>query len=353
MKAYFSHYNLRYIDRDIFRASLLFYSDLYVTIDIHNIKWNDLDQFIYSAKYKNWPSSIKLNVHNDSPKDEYALKTYFDNNPILYNKYLPRLHDTWNLNEKSKSFFQNIFQKTSCKYSFSGLPIFSLNLYKRVLELYESYFRKGYKLKQMDLYDCEILISELFVSYFLGNQFAINPILSTSESLIYQDLLKSDDFPLWEKDQNLFYKKYFPFETFHQIFEGSSINLEIIPLEMQETFIPDFSEIPLAQLIEYITKDKARPIAKYIDELVKKYKGEITKNDILSEVINQLMDVSHVLMPGKKDIAIGLTSNLPSPIIINPIGIFSAIKTIKTKMDMRKKYSWVLSINELRNKKFK
>jgi hypothetical protein len=162
------------------------------------------------------------------------------------------------------------------------------------------------------------------------------------------ELLNGPDVPLWNVGDKPWVSRYFPFKTLHEMLQNDEHRGRNVSLSFQELTVPDIQRIPILELAKFIGKDKPEPICKLISQLVAKYGPQITEADISGEVVTHLLAISKRLWPTLGDVVIGVAGNIPTPILVNPIGILGLAKGIRLKAESEKEYPWVLALHELR-----
>ena len=121
--------------------------------------------------------------------------------------------------------------------------------------------------------------------------------------------------------------------------EGILIN----ELSLNSTQIPDFSELSWEQIFE-LRKDSS----------IKKFRDKILANfdqskGIDSEIISGLWEIASYARPNiKGTILKGILSNIPSPIIINPVGLGTAIKDTYDDYKLEESKGWLFFIQKAR-----
>jgi len=121
--------------------------------------------------------------------------------------------------------------------------------------------------------------------------------------------------------------------------EGRLIN----ELSLNSTQIPDFSELSWDQIFE-LRKDRS----------IQKFREKISDNfdklhGIDSEIISGLWDVASYARPNIKGTSLKcILSNLPSPTIINPVGLGTAIKDTYDEYKLEESKGWLFFIQKAR-----
>jgi len=352
MKAYLTHSNLYHPDDSLFRTALLFYPDLYLSISLANLKWTELDRAGASIYGQKWPTKFPIMAASEE-HDSVTLtfKRYFQHNPELYGSLAGRFHEARALDADTNRFFEIAFDvplrlARSTTPTASASPLFNINVFKRMSTILRSW---GFS--ELDWYgriDLVVMHQELFVSNFLSRTKSLQSLMTASEMLMKKSLLEGPDLDLWENDPHSVLKQFFPFETLHEMLGAVPHERGGFEINLQELLVPDLASIPLNDFAEFIRKDKARPIAEYVNALVSRFPGQLGTSAIAEEIAEQLFKVFRVFSPSIKDVTIAILGNIPSPILVNPVSLLGAIATIKSYLGLRRDYAWALAVSSLR-----
>lgn len=350
MKAYLTSSVFQYLDRPLFNSCLLFYPKLYLPIDPKSVKWTELDRVVLeqihgvtlTGQFAWGPSS------EDRDLSIMALKLYFQNNPLLFTKVRDRLEYMRELDQETSEFFRGAIE-IPLQHA-GGTPIFSANVLHRVFQIAEQRKRTHVNrdLDWKDHIDCCMMTQDLFISNYMARRHNMDAVMLVGEAALRAELLASEDSTLWDDPDATSLSKFFPINSLHALLGWRAPAPRHFSLDISEVLVPNLSSIPLNDLIEFIARDRPRPIALYVADLIEKYGYGIQKGDIVNEVITQLLAVAKVLWPTVGDVAIGLVGNCPSPILLNPIGIWDWFKGAFRKQKVDKEYAWVLAVKDLR-----
>jgi len=122
--------------------------------------------------------------------------------------------------------------------------------------------------------------------------------------------------------------------------EGLLIN----ELSFNSTQIPDFGELSWEQIFE-LRKD---PLVKKFREKI--YTNFNTLKDFDDEIMSRLWDIASYAKPNIKGTIIkGILSNLPSPTIVNPVGLGAAVKDTFNDYNLEKSKGWLFFIQKARS----
>lgn len=347
MEAYLTSINFHYTNHALFRAGLLFYSRLHVPIDLTKLRWTEIDQWMLGHP---WPAK----VHRPLPaKEEISLdlmttKSYFGNNPVVYDQLSQRVVDSWATDEETRGFFNLTFEIPLTQSKEPGEPLIEVRVFERMWQIWST--RQGRAIDGKDEYDLALIHQDFFVSDLLWRRHGIVPILNAAELRLRQDLLNLPDIDLWKEQPDSPLKAFFPYRTLHEMLRAAGYRRAVYSMTLREILVPDVAEVPLPELVAFLEKDKARPVARYVAELLDKYGDHIGPNELAQEVATELFRLVKALAPGLKEATIGVLGNLPSPLLVNPVGLLGGFNTLQSVADLKRHYPWIFAIKELTSK---
>lgn len=357
MKIYLSSYYFDYLAKDdlinFLKICLLFHEKIILPFEISNFEWTEQDksiavnQFNQKEKYfKNVQIVKELKVNY---LHHFALKHYLDYNPIIFYNILNKIESLYTL-EKFDKFYHETLIKPKQYLGQDKNIAFSATLLLEIIEVFKKIKKK---LDYQDERDAINLHFELFYFAFLNTNLKTPFIPSAGQMRIIQELKKRPNKNLWDS-QNGMKKtvyKFMKFRTVHGLINQLGFKQKALR-NIGELVIPDINEVPLVEISKFVAKSKEIPIVDYITKIVAKY-DDITEKDMQYELMSYYRKIANILSPNLKDITVGVIGNFPSPILVNPIGLFGLGKQISDYNKINKEYQFFIRINEINKMKIK
>lgn len=337
---YFSANSLQFLPKKeqirLFDYCLLLFEKIYVICDPHDIEWSIMDKNI-GVKNFQMPAEHYKNIGDQFPaeiKKSQYVKPLFHYSPVIYENLKLHVDSVLNISE--------ISSLTKELYYFAkndNIPSFQLEI--RCFEILKE---MKSKIDHQDIIQIRDMINDFFIAAHLAQKYNIPSMFAAGEIRFMKKILNGKNFNLWDINSSL--KSRYKFYTGQGLIR-KIYDLSVDPKTMGEIILPDLSDIPIIEISKFISKDKHKPITYQLEQMLDKYNNKITEKDVLTEMMYLYKKVSNTLSPSVGDIAIAVLGNLPTPTIINPIGVYDAGKTIKEYFDLKKDYPFIFAVQSL------
>lgn len=357
-------------DRDVFVISLIAYDLLYVDQDLRNIPWATAKgMYLVQERsklllkyFRKWGISRKMEKEQPLNLSSANLALLMDADRKIYkrlSRYFVniRKHPSKIVRNFFKLNFENALEK-------GGTPLF----HPFILPLLDEYYTKELDFNWNAALDRQlmfILEQELFVSSFLAKKCNISPVLtlndleirkalqrlpliSTDYETALNQLLPSDTKVRLRDKTPLLLEHFFDEETVQEIISFTPTNKYDEVKVLLEFAVPEFSNIPIGEIAKLKKRKRLKSISKLAEEIRENY-SHIKSTDYAKIFVDYLWELGRDLSPSISEIAVGLLSEVPIPIPINPIGILSSLNDINQYAQFRKKYSWFITLSALKD----
>ena len=114
--------------------------------------------------------------------------------------------------------------------------------------------------------------------------------------------------------------------------------------------ISDLTEVPISEIYKFRKTDNIKSVFTFVSEL-RREKGDVSDEGIINEINEHIYKLTLSLKPSSvKQTVMGVLGNLPSPIIVNPISVFSLLMDTKKSIEINKKYAFVFDFLKFRER---
>ncbi len=357
MKIYLSRYYFDYLEKDdlvnFLKICLLFHEKVILPFEISSFEWTEKDKSIainqYSQKEKHFKKVKIVKESKTNYLHHFALKHHLDFSPRIFYNILNKIESLYSLNGFDKFYNETLIKPKQFLGTDANIA-FSATLFLEIIEVFK---KTKNKLDYQDERDALNLHFELFYFAFLNTNLNIPFIPSAGQMKIIQELKKRPNKNLW-KPQNGMKKavyNFMKFRTVHGLINQLGFKQKALR-KVGELVIPDIDEVPLFEISKFVAKSKETPIVEYISNIVAKY-NDITEKDVLNELMAYYRKIANMLSPNLKDLTVGVIGNFPSPILINPIGLFGLGKQISDFNKINEDYKFFIRVNEISKMKTK
>ena len=128
--------------------------------------------------------------------------------------------------------------------------------------------------------------------------------------------------------------------------------IECHDLFKEQVLVPNFDELSWGEIIDLRNDKYVKSFRDVIYEISEK--GQSLNKGLVSKVQNDLWSLVADEKPNiTKSFLTGVIGNLPSPTIVNPIGVFAACKDVYDATQSEKRYGHVYFVHNLKSKLIK
>lgn len=298
---------------------------------------NDIDETVFNGV----PSTDTASV---------ALANYIQNEEIL--KGLAKRNSLQYIRNHPNNAVKNFFKMSFEDEISSGLtPVFHRKLFDLIavhllsskgIDTIKDPFNRDY---------LTIMMQEIFVTHYLSKKHNISPILTTSDldlRLLLDSAFHSMEIVPDEMEKPYLYFDYFSdIRTLHNLVSERQEVHEKVDVIMNMV-APNFSLIPLKEIVHLKTKDKFESLQNLAKRLTNT--KSLSDEDIAKYFIDELWKMGKRLSPSISEIMVGILGEVPLPIPVNPIGILSSLHSIKGLLEFKKEYGWFIVLSKFRDR---